>query len=96
MGSISARVPDDLEEELERFIDEERLDTSTAIRKLLAEGLAEWRTEQALDQLERGAVTFTKAAELAGVDRWELARLARDRDVTWVGGDHLKSDLDEL
>jgi len=96
MGSISARVPDDLEEELERFIDKERLDTSTAIRKLLAEGLAEWRTEQALDQLERGTVTFTKAAELAGVDAWELARLARDRDVTWVGGDHLESDLDEL
>lgn len=39
MGSISARIPDDLEEELERFIDEERLDTSTAIRKLLSEGL---------------------------------------------------------
>jgi len=96
MGSISARVPDDLEEELERFIDKERLDTSTAIRKLLAEGLAEWRTEQALDQLERGTVTFTKAAELAGVDAWELARLARDRDVTWVGDDHLESDLDEL
>jgi len=41
-------------------------------------------------------VTFTKAAELAGVDAWELARLARDRDVTWVGDDHLESDLDEL
>ena len=96
MRTVTARVPDELEEELERFIDEERLDTSTAIRKLLAEGLAEWRTEQALDQLERGAVTFSKAAELAGVDAWELARLARDRDVTWVGGDHLESDLDEL
>ena len=39
MGSTSVRVPDDLEEELERFIDEERLDTSTAVRKLLSEGL---------------------------------------------------------
>jgi predicted HTH domain antitoxin len=96
MGSISARVPDDLEEELERFIDEERLDTSTAIRKLLSEGLAEWRTEQALERLERGEVTFSKAAELAGVDPWELARLASERDITWVDDDHLKSDLDDL
>ena len=96
MGSISARVPDDLEEELERFIDEERLDTSTAVRKLLSEGLDAWRTEQALDRLERGQVTFSKAAELAGVDVWELARLARDRDCTWVGNDHLESDLKEL
>jgi len=96
MGSISARVPDDLEEELERFIDEERLDTSTAIRKLLSEGLEEWRTEQALKRLERGEVTFSKAAELADVDTWELARLARERDITWVGDDHLESDLDGL
>jgi predicted HTH domain antitoxin len=96
MGSISARVPDDLEEELQTFIDEERLDTSTAIRKLLSEGLEEWRTEQALERLERGEVTFSKAAELAGVDAWELARLARERDITWGGDDHLESDLDDL
>lgn len=96
MGSISARVPDDLEEELERFIDEERLDTSTAIRKLLSEGLEEWRTEQALERLELGEVTFSNAADLAGVDTWELARLARKRDITWVGDDHLESDLDDL
>jgi predicted HTH domain antitoxin len=96
MGSISARVPDDLEEELQTFIDEERLDTSTAIRKLLSEGLDEWRTERALERLERGEVTFSKAAELAGVDMWALARLARDRDIMWVGDDHLESDLDDL
>jgi len=96
MGSISARVPDDLEEELETFIDEERLDTSTAIRKLLSEGLDEWRTEQALERLERGEVSFNKAAERAGVDTWELARLAQKRDITWVGDDHLESDLDDL
>jgi predicted HTH domain antitoxin len=96
MGSISARVPDDLEEELETFIDEERLDTSTAIRKLLSEGLDEWRTEQALQRLERGEVSFNTAAERAGVDTWELARLAQKRDITWVGDRHLESDLDEL
>jgi predicted HTH domain antitoxin len=96
MGSISARVPDDLEEELKTYIDEERLDTSTAIRKLLSEGLEEWRTEQALERLERGEVTFSKATELAGVDTWGLARLARERDITWVSDDHLESDLDDL
>ncbi|RJX50318.1 UPF0175 family protein [Halonotius pteroides] len=96
MGSISARVPDDLEEELKTFIDEERLDTSTAIRKLLSEGLDEWRTEQTLERLQRGEVSFNKAAELVGVDTWELARLAHERDITWVGGDHLESDLDDI
>jgi len=96
MGTISARVPDDLEAELEAFIDAERLDRSTAIRKLLSESLDEWRTTQALEALDQGEITFTRAVELAGVDAWEFARLARDRDITWIDGDHLTSDLDDL
>jgi len=96
MGTISARVPDELEDELEAFIDEERLEKSTAIRKLLSEGLEEWRTERALERLERGEVTFSKAAELADVDTWELARLAQERDITWGDDDHLEADLNDL
>ncbi|AGB29969.1 hypothetical protein C488_18905 [Natrinema pellirubrum DSM 15624] len=96
MGTISARVPDDLEAELEDFLEEERLDRSTAVRKLLAEGLAEWRREQALDRLAEGDVTFTKAAEIAGMSDWEFAALVEKRDISWVSSDHLEADLDEL
>jgi len=96
MGRISARIPDDLEAELEAFIDAERLDRSTAIRKLLSESLDEWRNTQALETLERGEITFTRAVALAGVDAWEFARLARDRDITWVDDEYLISDLDDL
>jgi len=96
MGRISARVPDDLEAELEAFIDGKRLDRSTAIRKPLSESLDEWRTTQALEAFEQGEIPFTRAVALAGVDAWEFARLARDRDITWVDGEHLMSDLDDL
>lgn len=96
MGTISARVPDDLEAELEEYLEEERLDRSTAVRKLLAEGLEEWRREQALDRLEDGEITFTRAAEIAGMSTWQFATLAEERDVTWVSSDHLETDLDEL
>ena len=96
MGTISARVPDELEAELEEFLEAERLDRSTAVRKLLGEGLAEWRRDRALDRLEAGEVTLSKAADLAGVSVWELTSLAAERDVTWVDGDHLKDDLDAL
>ena len=48
MPTISTRVPEDLEAELEAYLDEERLDRSTAVRKLLAEGLEAWRQERAL------------------------------------------------
>lgn len=96
MGTISARVPDELESELESYLDEENLDRSTAVRKLLAEGLAEWRTEQALDALDEGTVTVSRGAEIAGLSVWEFAQLAQDRDVTWVADDHLADDLDAL
>ncbi|MEM4780228.1 MAG: hypothetical protein QXG03_01480 [Halalkalicoccus sp.] len=96
MGAISTRLPAELESELDQYIEDERLDRSTAVRKLLAEGLAEWRREQAILQLESGSVTFTEAAERAGMDVWEFAQLVENSGVTWVDEGHLATDLDDL
>lgn len=96
MGTISARIPDELEDELEAYLEAERLDRSTAIRKLLGEGLEEWQRERALERLQAGEITFSKAAELADMSVWEFARLAAERDITWVDEGHLEADLDDL
>ncbi|WP_049983770.1 UPF0175 family protein [Halorubrum sp. BV1] len=96
MGTISARVPDELEAELDAYLEDENLDRSTAVRKLLSEGLEEWRRERALDQLSAGSITFSKAAELAGLSVWDFAQLAKERDITWVDDDHLDADLEAL
>jgi predicted HTH domain antitoxin len=96
MGTISARVPDELEAELEAYLEAENLDRSTAVRKLLAEGLQEWRRDRALEQLAAGRVTFSRAAELAGMSVWDFAQLAKERDITWVSGEHLDDDLEAL
>ena len=96
MGTISTRLPDELEAELEAYLEDEKLDRSTAVRKLLSEGLEEWRRERALDQLAAGTVTFSKAAELAGMSVWDFAQLAKEHDVTWVADDHLDADLEAL
>ncbi|MFC7116586.1 UPF0175 family protein [Natronoarchaeum sp. GCM10025703] len=96
MGTISARVPDELEAELEAYLEDESLDRSTAVRKLLSEGLEEWRREQALDQLSAGKITFNRAAELAGMSVWDFAQLAKEHDITWVADDHIDDDLEAL
>jgi len=96
MGTISARVPDELEAELEAYLEDENLDRSTAVRKLLSEGLEEWRREQALDRLAAGSISFSRAAELAGMSVWDFAHLAKERDSIWVAADHLDADLEEL
>lgn len=96
MGSISARVPDELEAELEAYLEDENLDRSTAVRKLLTEALGDWRRERALDQLARGQVTLARAAEIAEMQVWDFAQLARKHDIIWVSGEHLETDLEEL
>ena len=96
MGTISARLPEDIEADLEQYLEEEQLDRSTAVRKLLAEGLDSWRKERALEELDRGDVTFMRAAEMAGLSAWDFASLAKERDVTWVGAEQLADDLESL
>lgn len=96
MGTVSARIPDDLEEQLEEYITDENLDRSTAVRKLLTEGLGDWRKEKALEKLDAGETTLSGAAAIAEMNVWEFAQLAKDRNVTWVSDEHLKSDLDDL
>lgn len=96
MGTVSARLPDELEAELAAYIEDEHLDRSTAVRKLLAEGLDEWRRERALEQLEEGDVSFSRAAELANLTVWDFAALVRERDVTWVAEEGLDEDLEAL
>jgi len=48
------------------------------------------------DRLAAGTITFSSAAELAGMSVREFARLAKERDVTWVADDHLGTDLEAL
>lgn len=96
MGTISTRVPDDLEDELEAYLETENLDRSTAVRKLLTEGLAEWRREHALTKLAAGEVTLSRGAEIADVTVQEFTALAADRDVAWVDDDRALDDLEDV
>jgi len=96
VGTISTRVPEELEAELEAYLEAERLDRSTAVRKLLAEGLETWRRERALERFVDGEVSLSRAAELAELSVWEFARLIEESDAAWVSSDHLGADLDDL
>ncbi|WP_226022604.1 UPF0175 family protein [Halomicrobium salinisoli] len=96
METISVRVPDAVEEELDAYAEAENLDRDAAIRKLLVDRLEEVRHKRALSMLEAGEASSAKAAEIADLDRWAFAELARSEDVSWVAEDHLASDLEEL
>ena len=84
MGTVSARLPDELEEMLDEYVEEEDIERSVAVRKLLSQGLEDWRRKRAVELLEDGAVSFSRAAEIAETDVWSFAEYVEERDTVWV------------
>ena len=84
MGTVSARLSDELEEELDEYVEEEGLERSVAVRKLLSEGLEGWRRERALSLLEDCELSFSRAAEVAGMDIWTFSEYVEENDAVWV------------
>ena len=92
---LSTRVSTEVKKDLEEFMRAEKLEQSSAVRKLLRTGLEEWKKRRSLELLERGEVTFNKAAELAGMDVWSFADLVRKSGITWISSvEKVKADID--
>ncbi len=94
MGTLSVRIPEQMEQELHQFVKEERLEQpSEAARKLLSIGLEAWRQERALKLLQEGKITFTKAAKIAELSLWDFAALIKERKIIWVKDKVVQEDL---
>ena len=82
MPSISARIPEDDEAELEAVIELLEEDKSTVIRKALAEGLISLRHRVAIERYQTGEISVNQAARLAGVSLAEWLEIAREHNLT--------------
>ena len=82
--SVSARIPDYLYNDFEVFMEEEHLNKSASVRKLLAEGLQHWKQKRALSLLEERKITLLKAAEMSETSIWEFADIVREKGIVWV------------
>ncbi len=81
---LAVRIPTEIEKEILKIIEQEKLDKATVVRTLLEIGIVEWRKQTALDFLREGKATFAKAAEIAKLSLWEFADLVKQRNVEWV------------
>ncbi|MFP9192287.1 UPF0175 family protein [Natronosalvus vescus] len=97
MKTVTTRIPEDDEEALAELEEEMSADRSEVLRRLIRQGLSDWRTERALDQLRDHRITLRKAAELADVSYLEMVTLASDEGID-VGytTDDLERDLDRI
>lgn len=81
---LAVRIPAEVEEEINEIVEQEKLDKATVVRNLLEAGISEWRKQMALELLQKGKITFAKAAEIAKLSLWEFADLVKQCKVEWV------------
>jgi len=91
MKTVTTRIPEDDERALAELEEELSADRSEVLRRLIRDGLEEWRTERALERLENAEVTLRSAAEQAGIEYVEMLNLASEEGID-VG--YTAEDLD--
>jgi predicted HTH domain antitoxin len=97
MKTVTTRIPEDDEEALSELQAEMSADRSEVLRRLIRQGLDDWRKEKALDQLRDHSVTLRRAAETADVTYVEMLSLAAEEGIdTGYTTDELERDLGRL
>ena len=97
METVTTRIPEEDEARLEELQAELNADRSEVLRRLIHDGLAEWRKERALSKLADGEVTLRRAAEVAGVEYVEMVSLASEQGIdVGYSVEDLERDLDAI
>ncbi len=79
--TLSTRVDRETEEQLRLYMQSEKVDKATAVRRLLESGMEGWRREMALRLLREDKVTVWKAAEIARLPLWDFVSLLDEKKV---------------
>ncbi len=70
--SLGIRLDKKMVEELNQIADEEHVDRTTVIRKLISNAIENHKRETALRQYEQGKISISKAAEDTGLTVGEI------------------------
>jgi predicted HTH domain antitoxin len=97
MKTVTTRIPEDDEAALAELEEAWSADRSEVLRRLIRQGLDDWRKERALERLREHSITLRTAAEVADVSYVEMLTLATEEGID-VGytTDDLERDLDRI
>ena len=97
METVTTRIPEEDEEALAELEAELTADRSEVLRRLIRQGLTDWRKEKALEQLSDHKITLRRAAEIADVTYVEMLSLAAEEGIdTGYSTDDLERDLGRI
>ena len=78
---LTGRVSKSQMDELEKISKEEKIDRSSALRKVLDIGLNEYNKRKAVEDYRMGRVSIGKASELAGISIAEFYKILENENV---------------
>jgi predicted HTH domain antitoxin len=78
---LNIRVPPRMVKELEEIAYEEQLTKTDVARRLLGQGIRQWKMEYALRLYQEGRVTKERAAEIADLSLYEILDAVRRRNI---------------
>ena len=90
--TITTRLSDEFVAGIKEIAEKEQVDTSTAIRKLLARAISEWKKEQVLEDLKSHKISIGQAAKECGISIWEIMDLAKEKKIDWMN--YTEEDLE--
>ncbi len=70
--SLGIRLDKKMVEELSRVADEEHVDRTTIIRKLIADAIENYKKDKVLRKYDQGKISISKAAEDTGLTVGEI------------------------
>ena len=82
LEAVTTRLPRDMLREVERLAQNEKVDRSELIRRLLDFALQQKRIDEAVRAYQEGKVTLWKAAEIAGISLRKMMELVRTKKIT--------------
>lgn len=97
MKAVTTRISQEDQKWLEEAEKEMGAQRSEVLRRLIEEGLKEWRKEKALNLLEDHEATIRRAAEIAGLTYVEMLEMASEEGID-IGYDlkELEKDLERI
>lgn len=97
MKTVTTRIPEDDEELLSDLEQEMSADRSEVLRRLIRQGLTDWRREKALEELREHNITLRRAAEIADIPYVEMLSLAAEEGIeTGYTTEDLDRDIERI
>ena len=96
MSTTSIRLNKDQEEEIEEYASREKVDKSTAIRKLVELGLKEAKMQESLENVRKKKWTIWKSASYCDESFRSFLSIMKNNNIPFpITLDELKSEFNE-